>query len=84
MLLREVEVGVRDLRGEQQSVVFQAPRLAELLESLRTEHLSQGIGRVDRTVDEDVGDMDALGCELGVQRLAEHAPPTHRGCRNFG
>jgi len=36
VLLRDVEVGVRDLPGEQQPVVLEATRVPELLEALRT------------------------------------------------
>ena len=52
MLLGEVEVGVGDLAREQQSVVLHAARFPQLLETLRPEHLSEGIGSIDRTVDD--------------------------------
>ncbi len=72
-----MEVRVCDLGWEQQPVVLQAAGLSQLLEPLRPQHLSQGIGGIDRTVDDDVSDMDALGCELCVECLAEHASPAH-------
>ena len=57
--------------------MLQAPGLPQLLEPLRPQHLSQRVGGIDRTVDEDVGDVDALGRELCVEGLAEHASPAH-------
>lgn len=61
MLLGEVEVGVRDLGGEQKPVMLHAARLSQLLESLRPEHFPQRIGRIYGPIDDDVSDVDALG-----------------------
>ena len=55
MLLRQVEVGLRDLRGKHQSIMFVASGFSQLLELFRPEHFSQSIGRVHGAVDHDMG-----------------------------
>lgn len=79
MLLRQVEVSVGDPRREHEAVVIHAAGFPELLELFRTEHFAQGIGRIDRAVDYDMREVNALGTELGIQGLTQHAPPAH--CR---
>ena len=51
MLLREVEVGFRDLLGKHQSIMFVASGLSQLLELFRPEHFSQSVGRIHGAVD---------------------------------
>ena len=58
MLLREVEVRLRDLRGKDEAVMLVAPGRSQLLEPLRSQHLPQGVRRIDGAVDHDVDDVD--------------------------
>ena len=48
MLLCEVEVGLRDVRGKYETIVLVAAGLAQLLESFRPQHFAQSVGRIDR------------------------------------
>ena len=79
VLVGQVEVGLGELARHQQPVVLEALRLAQLLEALGPEHAPEGVRGVDRTVDQDVRDVDPLRRELGVEGLAEHAPAPHGG-----
>ena len=54
VLSREVEVGLRDLRGKHQSIMFVASGFSQLLEPFRPEHFSQSVGRVHGAVDHDM------------------------------
>ena len=47
MLLCEVEVGLRDVRGKYETIVV-AAGIAQLLESFRPQHFAQSVGRIDR------------------------------------
>src|SRR5215469_17421837 len=58
MLLREVNVSFRDVRGKHESVMFVAPRISQLLELFRPEHFSQGIRRIHCAVDQDMNDVN--------------------------
>ena len=78
-MLREVEVGLRDLRGKHQSIMFVASGFSQLLELFRPEHFSQSIGRVHGAVDHDMGHVDSFRCELRVECLAEHSSSSHGG-----
>ena len=77
MLLCEVKVGIRDLRREDEAVMLHAARVPQLPEPLRSEHLAEGIRRVDGTVDEDVCHVYAFWRKLGIEGLTQHAPPAH-------
>jgi hypothetical protein len=46
---------------------------------VRRPAFSQGVGRIHRTVDHDVHNVDSLRRELCVQRLAERPSTAHRG-----
>src|SRR5271156_3348954 len=78
VLSREVKVGLRDLRGKHQSIMFVAPGFSQLLESFRPEHFPQRVGRIHGAVDHDMGHVDSLRCELCVECLAKHSSPSHR------
>ncbi len=45
---------------------------------LVTQHPPQRVGRIDRSIDHKMCDMHALGCEFGIERLAQHPPCAHR------
>ena len=72
-----VEIGFSDFSRQQQAVVLHAPVLPELLVPLGSEHLAQRVRGVHGAVDQDVSDMDTPARILGIERLTEHAPPTH-------
>src|SRR5215467_198086 len=78
VLLREVDVGLRDVRRKHESVMFVAPGISQLLELFRAEHFSQGVGRIHRAVDQDMYDVNPFRCKLSVECLAEHSPSAHR------
>src|SRR5258706_15543130 len=75
VLLREVDIGLRDLRGKHEPVVLVAACLSQLSEPLRSQHLSQRVRRVHRAVDHDVDDVDPLWRDPPVQSLPEQRPP---------
>ena len=77
MLVGEMVVRVGNGGRKDQTVVLHPPFLAKLPERVRAEHLAQGVGRIHHAVDDDVDDVNALGAELGVEGLAEHAPARH-------
>ena len=60
VLLRKMQVRVGNFRRQHQPVVFHAARFPQLLEPLGTEHFSERVRRIDRSVDEDVHDVNAL------------------------
>ena len=78
VLLCEVEVCLRYMRRQDQPVMFLTSRLPQFLKLFRSKHFTERIWRVHRTVDHDMGDMNAFGGKFGVERLAEHPPTSHR------
>jgi len=58
--------------------MFLTSRLPQFLKLFRSKHFTERIWRVHRTVDHDMGDMNAFGGKFGVERLAEHPPTSHR------
>ena len=60
MLLREIKVSVCNLDRQDQAVVFHTLALAQGLKFLGSEHPAKGIGRIDRTVNNNVGDVDTF------------------------
>src|SRR4029077_17557788 len=78
MLLREVEIGVRNFGRKHEPVVFVASGFSQLLEALRSEHFSQRIGCIHRAIYDDVHDVNSLRSELRIERLAQRASSTHR------
>ena len=80
MLLSDVVVGVGDLFWKHEAI-HRTLGLPKRLEALGTEHLAKGIGRVHRTVDNDMGDVDVLGREFGVQVWQSmRRPPIAAAC----
>mmetsp|Transcript_11716 Transcript_11716/g.27294 ORF Transcript_11716/g.27294 Transcript_11716/m.27294 type:complete len:222 (+) Transcript_11716:56-721(+) len=52
----------------------------QLRKALCSHHLAQCVWCVNRTIDDDVGNMHTLACPFSIQSLAQHAPPTHSRC----
>ncbi len=50
VLLREVDIGFRDVRGKHEAVMFLAPGRSQRLEPLWSQHLPQGVGRIHGAV----------------------------------
>ena len=75
--MSEVDIGLRDLRGKHQSIMFVAPGFSQLSELFRPEHFPQSVGRIHGSVDNDMRDVDSFRCQLGVECLAEHSPSAH-------
>ena len=66
VLVREVDVGLRDLRGQHEPVMLLSARLSQLLEALRPQHLAEGVRCIHGAVDHDVYDVDAFRREFRV------------------
>ena len=81
VLLADMIVRIRDLGREQQTIVFHTAGLPQFLKLFRAEHLPERIRGVDRTINKDMDNVDALGCELRVETLAKHPPSSH--CRRM-
>ena len=77
VLSREVEIGLRYLRGKHESIMFVASGFSKLLELYRPEHFPQGVGRIHGAIDHDMYDVDSFRCELRVECLTEHSSPSH-------
>ena len=58
--MREVDIGLRDLRGKHQPIVFVASGFSELSELFRPEHFPQSVGRIHGSVDHDMRDVDSF------------------------
>ena len=54
MLLGKVIVGFSHFLREHQAVGIETPLLSKFLEGLFSEHLAQGIRRINRSVDQDM------------------------------
>ena len=80
MLMSDVKVGLGHFRGQHEPVILAPVLIPQFLKGFGAQHPAQRVRGVDCAVDQDVDDVDALGLELGVERLAEHAPAPH-GCR---
>lgn len=60
--------------------MFEPSAFSEFLELFWPEHLSQGVGRVDGPINDDMSHVDSFGCKFGIERLAKHSTPSHRRC----
>jgi hypothetical protein len=55
-----MKVRLSDFFGQQQTVMLFATRISQRCKRLLAEHFTQRIGRVDRTIDNDVRNVNAL------------------------
>ena len=55
-----MEVGVRDHLGQHQAVMFHAAAFPQLLVLFGAKHFAERIGRIDRSIDQDVNDVNSL------------------------
>jgi hypothetical protein len=79
VLSRKVEVGFRDMRGKDESVVVLAPRLPEFLKPFGAQQFSQRVRRIDGAVNHDMDNVNSFWGKFRIERLAEHASPPHGG-----
>ena len=70
MLLSKMEIGVRNLSRQDESIVRQAFALSQCLKLLRAKHLAERIRCIHGPIDKYVCDVDPLWPKLGVERLA--------------
>ena len=81
MLVGQMPIGVGHIFGQKQSV-FRTNCVAQLLETLRPQQLAKRVRCINGSINDDVGNVNALWCKLGIQGLTEHATTAHgRGVR---
>ena len=78
VLLRNMVVSFCDFRWIHQSV--RAQHVAVLSKALGSQQFTQGIRRINRSVHDDVRDVNTPGSKLGIERLTEQTPPPDRSC----
>mmetsp|Transcript_11822 Transcript_11822/g.21556 ORF Transcript_11822/g.21556 Transcript_11822/m.21556 type:complete len:225 (+) Transcript_11822:79-753(+) len=73
----QVPVRLRNMNRHNQTILAATNTVAQLLKLLCTKHAPKSVWRINRTINEHMGHVDALLCPLCVQCLAEQSPPTH-------
>ena len=74
-----MQIALGNSLRQHQSIVLATPGFAKLLKLIGSQHLAEGIGCIDRAIDQNVGDMNSLWRKFCVECLRQHSAPTHGG-----